>query len=144
MEWHEIKTDEDVRMLNELYGYFEDSFIISMQYISGDYVDSELFGHMEQENDLRVVFQRLDNDPFSVELWFTHTKRISNFVFVNPGDNMLSDIMRAKVCKNEDSVYWTVWEDFDPYDNEHLSATDIKLIEAEGLKWRIAAHTANI
>lgn len=32
------------------------------------------------------------------------------------------------------SIFWTVWVEFNPHDEEHLSSTDIKLIEAAGLK----------
>lgn len=135
MEWHEIENDADLARLNELYGYFEDSFIVRMEYLSGDYVDSDLCGHMEQTNDLRVTFQRLDREPFSIELWFSHTKRISLF-FANPQDKRLSDILFAKVCRNDSAFFWTLWEEFDPYNPEHLEGT--ALIEACGLKWRIA------
>lgn len=134
MEWIEIKNDTDIQLLNETYDNFEDSYIVRMEYISGDYVDKEYCGHMVQTNDLKVVFQRLDSSPFSIELWFTNTKRLS-FVFANPTDNCLSDILYAKVCANDKSLFWTVWEEFDPNNEEHISGTT--LIESDGLKWRI-------
>ena len=34
--WNEIVTEEDISNLNNLYGYFEDSVIVSMNYISGN------------------------------------------------------------------------------------------------------------
>ena len=139
MIWNEINNDNDIQQLNETYNHFEDSMLVRMEYISGDYIDSERVGHMEQRNDLKAVFQRLDDDPFSIELLFTHTKRLS-FVFVNPTDKCLSDIMYAKVCKNDKSVFWTLWEDFDPYNEEHLSISDLTLIEADSLKWRIVSE----
>lgn len=139
MEWNEIKTDEDIRYLNEIYHNFEDSLIVSMEYVSGDYVDRELLGHMEMTNDLKVIFQRLDNDPFSIELWFTNTKMM-NFVFANYRDNRLSDIMYAKVCRNNEMIFWTLWEDFDPYREDHIPET--VLIGAYGLKWRIVKDKA--
>ena len=136
MIWNEIKSNNDIQQLNQTYNYFEDSMLVRMEYISGDYIDSERVGHMEQRNDLKAVFQRLDDDPFSIELLFTHTKRLS-FVFVNPMDICLSDIMYAKLCKNDKSVFWTLWEDFAPYNAEHLSISNLTLIEADSLKWRI-------
>lgn len=57
--------------------------------------------------------------------------------FVNPCDKNLSDIMYAKVCRNEKSVFWSVWEEFDPYNEEHLSLRDVYHIEAHRLKWRV-------
>ena len=136
MEWQEVKNDTDVNCINELYNYFEDAILVKMEYVSGDYVDSEMVGHMEQTNDLKVLFQRLDCNPFSIELWFTNTKRMNMF-FHNPQQKYLSDILYAKVCRNEQSVFWTVWEEFDPYNEEHLSYSDLYFIEAYGLKWRI-------
>ncbi len=136
MEWQEVKNDTDVNCINELYNYFEDAILVKMEYVSGDYVDNEMVGHMEQTNDLKVLFQRLDRNPFSIELWFTNTKRMNMF-FHNPQQKYLSDILYAKVCRNEQSVFWTVWEEFDPYNEEHLSYSDLYFIEAYGLKWRI-------
>lgn len=57
--------------------------------------------------------------------------------FVNPQNNNLSDILYAKVCRNEQYVFWTVWEKLDPYNEEYLSLGDLYFIEAYGLKWRI-------
>lgn len=57
----------DIQHLNDIYGDFEGSYIVRMEYISGDYVDKDLLGHMEQKNDLKVTF-----------------------VFVNPPDKCLS------------------------------------------------------
>ncbi len=136
MEWIEVKNDADIKNINEIYNYFEDAMLIKMDFVSGDYVDNEMVGHMEQSNDLKVLFQRLDRNPFSIELWFINTKRMNMF-FVNPCDKNLSDIMYAKVCRNEKSVFWTVWEEFDPYNEEHLSLSDVYHIEAYRLKWRV-------
>lgn len=136
MKWKKISSDTDINQLNELYNFFEDAVLVEMKYISGNNVDGELVGSLENKNDLKITFKRLDRKPFCIELWFTHTKRLS-FRFINPSDNLLSDILFAKVCKNDDSVFWTLWEDFNPDCKEHLSCKDLSIIEAEGLKWRI-------
>ena len=141
-EWNETnfdddidKVDRDIEYLNDIYDGFEDSMIISMNYVSGDSVDENLHGTMNQDNNLRVVFQRLDEAPFSLELWFTHTRQV-RFIFSNPSDNRASDILEAKICRNEKSFFWTTWKDFDPYNKEHATYEDVILIESEGLKWR--------
>ena len=136
MEWYEIKNDADIEKINSIYSNFEDTMLVKMEYVSGDYIDNEMVGWMEQSNDLKVLFQRLDRNPFSIELWFTNTKRMNMF-FVNPQENKLSDMLYAKVCRNENSLFWTVWKDFDPYNEEHLLLNDIYCIESQGLKWRI-------
>ncbi len=134
MAWIAVRTDADIQLLNETYGNFEDAVIVHMEYVSGDYVDENFCGYMKQKNDLKVIFQRLDDNPFSIELWFLHTKTL-HFAFVNPADNCMSDILYAKVCRNDSSIFWTVWKDFDPCDKAHLSGTT--LIESEELKWRM-------
>lgn len=58
MEWRNVKPDEDIRYLNNIYESFDDSFIGRMEYISGDFVNSDYVGQMNQCNDLKVIFQR--------------------------------------------------------------------------------------
>lgn len=135
MDWIEIECEEDIQQLNNAYGYFEDSYLVKMDYASGDLVDENLVGYEGQSNDLRMVFQRIERSPFSIELWFGHTKRI-NMYFHN-GNKFLSDIMFAKVCKNDESYFWTVWEEFEPNNKEQLEMKDVCFIEANSVKWRI-------
>ena len=136
LEWNEVLTDADIEYLNNIYDHFEDSLIVSMNYISGNTVDSELVGNMRGDNDLKITFQRLDRNPFSIELWFTHTRQMK-LLFVNPSDNCQMDIMKAKVCRNESSVFWTTWDEFDPDNEEHYHFHDVTFVESEGLKWRV-------
>ena len=135
MDWIEIECEDDIQQLNNAYGYFEDSYLVKMDYASGDLVDENLVGYEGQSNDLRMVFQRIERSPFSIELWFGHTKRI-NMYFHN-GNKFLSDIMFAKVCKNDESYFWTVWEEFEPNNKEQLEMKDVCFIEANSVKWRI-------
>lgn len=135
MNWIEIECEEDIQQLNNTYGYFGDSYLVKMDYTSGDFVNEELEGHEGQTNDLRLIFQRLDRNPFSIELWFEHTKRIN--MFFHNGNKFLSDIMFAKVCKNNVSYFWTVWKEFNPNKKEHLELSDVYFIEADSVKWRI-------
>lgn len=135
LEWNEVITEADAEDLNIAYDYFEDSVIVSMNYVSGNGVSGELVADMRGDNDLKIMFQRLDRNPFSIELWFTHARRM-RFSFVNPSDNCQMDIMRAKICRNGKSVFWAAWDAFDPDNEEHLTASDVMFVESEGLKWR--------
>lgn len=136
VEWNDVSTDADIEYLNNIYDNFEDSLIVSMNYISGNNIDSELVGDMRGDNDLRVVFQRLDKNPFSIELWFIHTKQM-RLLFVNPSDNCQMDIMKAKVCRNSRAFFWTMWDEFDPDNEEHRTDSDVVFVESERLKWRV-------
>ncbi len=44
--------------------------------------------------------------------------------------------MKAKVCRNDKSVFWTMWDEFEPNNEEHKLLQDVIFVEAEGLKWR--------
>lgn len=136
LEWNEVLTDADIEDLNYTYDYFEDSLIVSMNYLSGNSVSDELVGDMRGDNDLKITFQRLDRNPFSIELWFTHTRQMK-FLFVNPSNNCQMDIMRAKVCRNNRSVFWIMWDEFDPEDEDHQRFNDVVFVESEGLRWRV-------
>lgn len=114
MEWIDIKTNEDIEKLHEQYSNFEDSYMVSFSFESGNYVNEERVGYEVDDNVLILKFERLDDNPFSVELRFEHTRRI-NYLFPLIGkDNWTSEIMFAKVAKNDEFYYWTVWKEFDP------------------------------
>ncbi len=100
-------------------------------------MDDERVGHEYNNNILVVKFERLDNDPFCIEMRFEQTRRINCLFPVNGQDNWTSGIMFAKVVKNNDFYYWTVWKDFDPYNAEHMEFNDFFLIEARKIQWRI-------
>ena len=69
-------------------------------------------------------------------MWFAHTKQIK-FLFVNPSNKCQMDIMKAKVCRNNNSICWTMWDEFNPYNEEHQILNDVVFVESECLKWRV-------
>lgn len=79
----------------------------------------------------------MDIDPFCIEMRFEQTRRINCLFPVNGKDNWTSGIMFAKVIKNNDFNYWTVWKDFDLYNAEHIEFNDFFLIEARKIQWKI-------
>jgi len=137
MEWIEIKTMEDIEELHRQYNFFEDSYVVKFSFDSGNYVDREGVGHEYNNNNLILVFERLDDNPFSIEIMFTHTRRLNYFFPVQGKDNWTSDINFAKIVKNDEFYYWTIWKEFDPYNDEHLEYNDFILIEAKCIKWRV-------
>lgn len=119
MEWINIKSNEDIEELHKQYGNFEDSYMVNFSFESGNYVNEERVGY------------EVDDNPFSIELMFEHTRRI-NYLFPIIGkDNWTSGLVFAKIAKNDEFYYWTVWKEFDPYNNEHLEFNDFILIEAK-------------
>lgn len=99
-----------------------------------NYVDSELAGHEYMKNEFCIVFQRMDVNPFSIEVVFEEMRRL-NF-YASLIDECSASIIYAKFVKNKDYIYWTKWKDFDPYNPEHLKE-DVTFIEAKRARWRI-------
>lgn len=137
MDWYEIRTQSDIEYLQKVYHDFEDSFLVSYTFESGNYVDEDEVGWESNSSVLSLLFQRMDHDPFSIEIVFEYTRRFNFFSPVGREDNWRSEILFAKIAKNDEWFYWTKWEDFDPYNEEHLSYNDFILIEARQVKWRI-------
>lgn len=138
MEWLKLKTEDEINELLNLYDYFEDSYLVKFVFESGNFVDLERVAHGCDKNNLMVRFERIGDNPFAIELLFERTRRI-NCIFPFCGkDNWTSDIMYAKIVHNEEFYYWTTWENFDPYNQEHLNYNDFMMIESYGIKWRSA------
>lgn len=89
------------------------------------------------KNKLFMLFQRLDVNPFSIEILFEYTKYFNFFTPVGGMDSFRSEINYAKIVKNDNWFYWTTWEDFEPEWREHLSYNDFILVQAKIIKWRI-------
>ena len=105
--WIEVKSGEDIKELQKQYNDFEDSYLVSFSFESGNYVNACRIGHENNNNILILRFERLDNNPFSIELRFESTRRLNCFFPVEGKDNWTSGIQYAKIAKNEEFYYWT-------------------------------------
>ena len=86
--------------------------------------------HEFNSNELCLLFQRLDDNPFSIEIMFEYTKYFNFFAPVGSEDSWRSEIDYAKIVKTDKWFYWTTWEDFDPNNQEHLKYNDFILISS--------------
>ena len=123
--------------MQKVYHDFEDSVLVSYTFESGNYVDDDEVSWEYNSNKLSLLFQRMDHDPFSIEIVFDYTKRLNFFAPVGALDKWGSGIDFAKIAKNDEWFYWTKWSDFDPCNEEHLNYNDFILIEARYVKWRV-------
>lgn len=137
MEWREIKNVGDITILQTEFHYFEDSILVHYRFESGNYIDKTQIMYETNENRLYMLFQRLDGNPFSIEILFENVRRMNYFIPFGENDNWSSELNFAKIVKNEKYYYWTRWKDFDPNNKEHLNCNDFILVEAEKVKWRI-------
>ncbi len=137
MEWYELKTSTDIENLLRIYNNFLDATLVSYHFESGNFVDEDLVSHEFNRNNLCLLFQRLYDNPFSIEIMFEYIKLFNFFAPVGCEDSWRSEIEFAKIVKNDRWYYWTTWEDFDPDNPEHLEYNDFILIQAQNVKWRI-------
>lgn len=138
-KWNNIVSKKEIDDLMNRYGCFEDSFIIRFEYVSGNYVDDDLTAHEYDTHSLSVIFQRMERNPFSIEILFEFTSRINLYLPI-PGDNYLADIEYAKIINDDKYYYWTTWKDFDPFNPEHMQYNDFTLIQAKNIKWRVVIN----
>lgn len=137
MDWYELKTPMDIEKLLHTYNNFSDTTLVGYKFESGNFVDENRVSHEFNSNNLRLLFQRLDDNPFSIEIMFEYTKYFNFFAPVGSEDSWRSEINFAKIVKNDKWMYWTTWEDFEPNNPEHFKYNDFILIQAQNVKWRI-------
>ncbi|MEW4411874.1 hypothetical protein [Clostridium sp. AN503] len=136
MEWLLIETEQDISYIQKIYENFLDAEIVNFRFESGNYVDSNLIGHEYMKNEFHIIFQRMDVNPFSIEVVFEEMRRVNFYApLINESS---SSISYAKFVKNEDYIYWTKWKEFNPYNKEHLKK-DITFIEAKRARWRVVS-----
>lgn len=137
MKWYELKTSMDIEKLLHVYNNFADSTLVSYKFESGNFGDENQVSHEFNSNELCLLFQILDDNPFSIEIMFEYTKYFNFFAPVGSEDSWRSEIDYAKIVKTDKWFYWTTWEDFDPNNQEHLKYNDFILIQAQNVKWRV-------
>lgn len=137
MKWYKIKTLTDIEYIQKLYNNFADATLVRYKFESGNFVDDNQVSHEFNSNKLCLLFQRLDNNPNSIEIMFDYTKRFNFFAPVGSEDSWRSEISFAKIVKNDKWFYWTTWEEFNPENEEHLNYNDFILIQAQQIRWRI-------
>ena len=129
--WNEINNDiEMLQFMDDMYS-FHDSCIKEIRYISGAYVDSQLFMHpVNDQRVLRVAIQRQFDENRMIELEFRGLKLLQ----LCPTDEKYTcEISDATLFIKDAYIYWC--------DTGGLSMEDIEgykgtLICASKLRWR--------
>lgn len=146
--WREVAAPSDIDELLERYGGFHDACIVSLNYVSGTYVDGEnamVFGS-DDDFVLNMFFQR-QWKPKELELCFTGVRR---FHIAALQDNYSDDIFEAYLAfhdgilpaKYRAANRVIVWADDVNFCvnevNTQLEEPDGSYVIATGLKWRIS------
>lgn len=131
--WHEIRTEEDITFLMETVGYFHDSCLKELKYVSGAYVNNVLSMHpVNDTRELKMVVQRQDDNPSAIELVFSGL----NYCKLFPCNTQFTcEILDATLLWKDGNILWA--------DCGGLSAEEIEkytgtVISAAGLRWRAA------
>ncbi len=112
-------------------GFFHDSCIKEMRYISGAYVDEDLSMHpLNDKRILDVIIQRQFKDLSMIEMQFIGLKCLKLY----PTDEEYTcEILDSTMFFKDDSIYWCDCGDISKNDFEEYEGT---LICASKLRWR--------
>lgn len=102
--WNEIKAEGDINNLMERFGYFHDSCIKEMRYISGAFVDRDLSMHaINNCRNLRIIFQKQSINPMVIELEFSNLIKLD----LEPNDdNYTCEILDVSMFIENGHIYW--------------------------------------
>lgn len=48
-----------------------------------------------------------------------------------------NDCRKNEMKNGLNSIFWTMWDEFNPYNEEHQKLNDVVFVESECLKWRV-------
>lgn len=153
MCWTEIKTDGDIEtLMNDFYG-FHDSCIISMNYISGNFIDEKCAMGCGDLNS-HTLLMRIDSQfGKRLEMRFTGVRKC---LLTGFRDNYFCDLYDAALefrtdllgkTRDDKLILWADRSRFDPviYQERYPlnSGYDVTYIVAEKLSYRFLPFTNN-
>ena len=130
--WNEIKSEQALSEFAELTNHFHDSCIKELRYISGAYVDSDLWMHpLNDQRLLRMVIQCQSKKHPVIEMEFGGLKYLK-----------LSPVCMDYTCEITDTtmfmkshcVYWCDSGGLTEHDFEDGCST---IVCSEKLRWRL-------
>ena len=131
MNFFEINTNCDIELLMNEFGWFHDSCIKEMVYISGGYVEEN--GAMYPFDSVKcviIVFQSQDAKYRTIEVKFEGVEQMNLVPKQDDYDNI---IYEASLIKNNGLFYWAEWCNFKVNDSNNTSGT---WISSKKISWR--------
>lgn len=112
MKWSELKNQSDIKEFMDTFGSFHDSCLKELYMWTETYVNKELSMSMTDEMDscVRILFQRQDNDPSAIELFF---KCVKECHILSREEGMDSIIFEARLVLKDNLFYWAEFDDFE-------------------------------
>lgn len=131
--WNEIISENDLDDFLSRFGYFHDSCIKEIKYISGAYVDEDLSMYpINSERTAKIIFQRQYSNPSAIEMEFIGLSQLSIFP---PDDNYTSEIVDATMIRHGDCICWCDCGGLSEMDLNDYRGT---LICSSRVRWRTA------
>ena len=133
--WHSVRTKDDITFLMETVGYFHDSCLKELKYVSGAYVNNDFSMHpINDMRELKMIIQRQDDSPSAIELVFSGL----NYCKLFPSNEQFTcEILDATLLWKDGNILWA--------DCGGLSAEEIEkyagtVISAAVLRWRAVSE----
>lgn len=136
MDWHRLKSQDDVDELMEAFKGFRDSVITEMNYTSGAFIHPALLMYpINAKRRLRIVFQHQDKELPAIELVFDEIRRLN---LVPAGTNMFAQISEIYFKYLNGKVYWAETSDFNVDKiGKDLSYNEFTWVAAKRAQWRV-------
>jgi hypothetical protein len=126
-DWKEIKTDNDIEALLDLFGEFHDSCLREIHIVTKESVDKDLSMSFNGKLTATLLFQRQYDNPTVIELRF---ENVGRFNFLTSGQKYDPIIFEATFKKVDELFYWS------SEDNWRLGDNDAVWISGERVYWR--------
>jgi len=129
--WHEIKDNNDILAFMDKMGYFHDSCIKEMKYLSGAYVNNDLSMYsVNNRRVLKIIIQRQTETLSMIEMEFEGLKCLKLF----PIDEQYTcEILDSTMFFGKQGIYWCDAGDLSEEDLESYVGT---MLCASRLRWR--------
>ena len=102
--WEIIHSNEEILKFMENVNYFHDSCIKEISYISGAYVDENLFMHpLNDRRVLRVVIQRQCKRDSMIEMEFQGLKHLK---LLPVTEDYTCEIIDSTMIMKSGNIYW--------------------------------------
>lgn len=129
--WNEIQNNDDLSQFLNAVNYFHDSCIREMKYISGAYINDDLYMYpLNDSRILSVVIQRQSEKYSTIEMEFQKLKYLK---LMPVDENYTCEILGATMFFKDHYIYWCDSADLSENDLEGYVGT---LICASKLRWR--------
>ena len=110
MNFQEINTNLDIEHLMHNFGWFHDSCIKEIVYISGGYVEEAgLINPFDSIKSVIIVFQSQDAKYRNIEIKFDGVVQMNLVPKPDEYDNIIRE---ASLIKYNNLFYWAEWGDF--------------------------------